>query len=70
MKLDIFGKMEIEILRKDGGWEAYRLGDEGKKRKLHDLKFPKSLPENEIIGFVEDVYHEWATPENQSVIVL
>jgi len=70
MKLDIFGKMEIEILRKDGEWEAYRFGDEGKKRKIHDLKFPKSLPENEIIAYVEDVYHEWATPENQSVSVL
>ncbi len=70
MKLDIFGKMEIEILRKDDEWVAYRLGNEGKKRILHDLKFPKSLPENAILAYVEDVYHEWATLEKQSVIVL
>lgn len=67
MKLDIYGKMDIEVIRKDGEWLAYRLGDEGKKRQLHDIKFPKTLPQDEIIGYVEDVYHEWASAKNQSV---
>lgn len=70
MKLDIYGKIDIEVIREEGEWAAFRLGDEGKKRKLHDIKFPNTLSEYEIIGYVEDLYHEWATAKNQSVKLL
>jgi hypothetical protein len=67
MKFAVFGKMDIDVVREEGQWIAYRLGGEGKKRKLHDLKFPSSLTEAELLGYVEDVYHEWASSKYQSV---
>ncbi len=70
MKLDIFGRMIVEIIRDNEEWHAFRLGNEGKKRMLNDIKIPSDLPESELVGYVEDVYHEWATPNNYHVRVL
>lgn len=67
MKLDIFGRMTIEVLRSNGEWLAYRLGNEGKKRLLNELKIPSQLSEHDLPAYVEDIYHEWATLNKPSV---
>ena len=68
MKLDVFGKMDIEIIKREGEWTAYRCGAEGKKRKLHELKIPNHIPESEVMDYVADIYHEWASPQNSVVV--
>jgi len=43
MKLDIYGKMEVEVSKSANKWIAYRLGEDGKKRKLHDVIIPTDI---------------------------
>ena len=70
MKLDIFGKKEMEISRRDGEWLAFYCGNEGKKRKAQEVTIPGSLSEQEVIEYIDDIFHELATLEKSSVKVI
>lgn len=70
MKLDVFSKMDIEVLRDGDEWIAFRLGAEGKKRRMHDLELPADIAPEELVTYIADVFHEWATPANSNVRVL
>lgn len=70
MKLDIFGKQEMEVVRRNGEWLAFYCGNEGKKRKAQGVIIPSSLSEREVVEYIDDLFHEWATPENSSVKVI
>lgn len=62
MKFDIYGKFELLIQREGNQWIAYRTGN-GLRRKEDNLAIPSSLSESEILTFLDDIYHEWATPD-------
>lgn len=66
MKLDVFGRTTIEVLRENDHWVCYILG-EGKKRRDYDLSFPPELSEAEVVVYIADLFHEGATPENPDV---
>jgi len=67
MKFDAYGK-QIEIIREsDGRWTVFYLGNEGKKRTAYDIPIPSDFSEGELIGYLEDILHEWANPENNLV---
>ncbi|MCC2617352.1 hypothetical protein LJ739_13960 [Aestuariibacter halophilus] len=60
MKLTIFGR-DVDIMRRPHGWEAVYVGNDGKKRRAEDILIPSHLAEQDIIGYVSDVCHEWAS---------
>jgi len=66
MKLNVYGR-KIEIVKPGENWEIFFLGNEGKKRIAHDIIIPQDLEENEIIIYIEDLLHEWASPSNNKV---
>jgi len=45
MRLNVFGR-EMEVLRREGQWLAYHLGNEGKKRLAADLTIPAGIDES------------------------
>ena len=67
MKLDVFGKIEIEVVQVNGDWTVFRCGTENKKRKLSDIVIPKNIKEDDVIEYIEDIFHEWATTSNHKV---
>lgn len=67
MKLNVYGK-KIEVVKTNDNWIVYYLGSEGKKRTAHDIVIPNELEENEIINYLEDLLHEWATPLNHKIV--
>lgn len=69
MKLDVFGKL-VEINSRNGQWVVFYLGNEGKKRKAVDIHIPNYIPESEVVNFIADLCHEWATPNRPKVRVL
>ena len=66
MKFNIY-RRKIEILKVLNGWGVLYLGNDGKKRIAHDIIFPTDLNENKIIGYLEDLLHEWATSKNSQI---
>lgn len=69
MRLNVFGR-EMEVLRREGQWLAYHLGNEGKKRLAADLTIPAGIDESELLTYIADVCHEWATPAQDRVFVI
>jgi len=69
LKLNVFGK-EVEVIRNNNSWVVYYCGNEGKKRIAHDIKLPANLPESDVVTYIDDLCHEWATPNNSEVKVL
>ncbi len=69
MKLNVYGQL-IEVIRKDGNWTVFYLGNEGKKRLANDIRVPKEIRETELIEYITDLCHEWATPNNNKVKLL
>ena len=63
MKLNVFGKM-IEIVRVHAGWKAFYFGNEGKKRPANDIVLPAHLKEADLVEYIADLCHEWASPAN------
>lgn len=69
MKLNAYGR-KIEIVKMADNWIVYFLGNEGKKRTAHDIIIPSEIVNNEIIQYLEDILHEWATSSNNQIIVI
>lgn len=61
MIYDIYKRFELEIVRVDGRWVVYRLGN-GMRRADWTIVIPHELSEQELIGFLDDFYHEYARP--------
>jgi len=68
MKLDVFGR-EQEVVRVKETWVAYYLGNERKKRLAQDISIPEDIMKSEIVNYIADLCHEWATPRNSKVTI-
>lgn len=61
MKFNIYGRFQVEILRENGAWIAYR-SELGKRTLLHDLVVPPSIAAPELATYLDDIFHEFARP--------
>lgn len=61
MRFDIYGRFELEVVREQGGWVAYRRAG-GIRYPDHDVVPPLELDEDEMAGFFDDLFHELAGP--------
>ncbi len=66
MKLDVFGK-PVEIIRDGNRWLVFYPGNEGKKRRADDIILPPDLKEENLIEYIADLCHEWATLDSSEV---
>ena len=67
IRIDVYGK-RILVSKSDEGWQVCYVGAEGKRRPAYDINIPPSLSENDLIEYISDLCHEWATPGNSSPI--
>jgi hypothetical protein len=51
------------------GWQLLVLGADG-KRSLADVVIPEFIQEHELAQYLDDVFHEAATPANPCVRLL
>ena len=68
IRVDVYGRFQLDIARENERWVAYRL-EPGKRIRLTELAIPSSLEADEIAQFLDDLYHEMSGP-GQSVRVL
>jgi hypothetical protein len=66
LKFDVFGR-DIAIVKIESGWQAFYLGNDGKRRPANDIIVPSNIAEAEIAQYLDDLCHEWATDRNKSV---
>jgi len=66
IKFDVYGRRML-IEESARGWEAFYLGDEGKRRPATDIIIPEWLYAADIEQYLADLCHEWATEQHQDV---
>ena len=69
MIIDLFGK-EIEVLRREADWTVFYRGTEGKKRLAKDIVIPPDIKESELVNYLSDIFHEFATRKNPQVKIV
>ena len=60
-----FGRI-VEVRREGALWQAYRVGGDG-KRTPAGFVIPDFVAEDELAQFLEDLFHESASPHNGDV---
>jgi hypothetical protein len=68
MRVDVYGRYQLEIAREGGRWVAHRLAP-GKRMRIPELAIPAHLSEGEIPEFLDDLYHEMSKP-GQSIRIV
>lgn len=64
---DIFGR-HIGVQRKDERWLVFRADlTERKFSRLYEIIIPDYLTEAEIVGWLDDIFHEAATENHPDV---
>ena len=63
---DVFGRI-MQAQRMDGRWQLFLVGAEGKRRLVPDVTVPAHLSAEELLTFLDDLYHEFASPSHPSV---
>jgi hypothetical protein len=66
LKFDLFGR-ELHLLRRDDTWQAFYPGNEGKRRPARDIVIPRDIEESDLARYLDDLCHEWATDQHNSV---
>ena len=66
LKFDVFGR-DVLIVKTESGWQAIYSGSEGKRRPARDIIVPSNIVESEMVKYLDDLCHEWATDQNNSV---
>lgn len=65
---NVFGR-HIGVKREDGRWLVFRADlTERKFSRLYEIAIPDGMPEDEIIGWLGDIFHEAATERYPDVI--
>lgn len=65
LEFDVFGK-HVLVERSADGWQAFRAGPDGKRSPL-EIAIPASVGEHELLQYLDDLYHELATPASPCV---
>jgi len=69
MKIDLFGR-EIEVVKHNGEWKVFYCSNEGKRRIADDIVIPATIKESELVNYLSDIYHEYASKKHPEVRLL
>lgn len=58
----------MSVLRKQDNWQLFNESDTGIRTRVYDVVIPSELTIKELSGYLDDIYHEFATDKKPSVI--
>jgi hypothetical protein len=61
VKYDVYGRFVVEVIRRGGEWETYRV-DEGKRLRMREVAIPPAMSMDQIPCYLDDLWHESASP--------
>jgi hypothetical protein len=61
MKLNIYGRFQLEVRRESESWQVYRL-EPGKRVKVSDVVIPSMFDADEVVTYLDDLFHELSGP--------
>jgi hypothetical protein len=68
LRFDVFGR-RVDVERVQHAWVAFVPGSDGKRRPAN-IPIPAELDANGVARYLDDVFHEGASPEHPKVRLL
>ena len=62
MRYSVYGKFNVEVVRRDNDWSVFRIG-QGVKRLDPDIYIDPDATKAEILVALDDAFHEFATSD-------
>jgi len=68
-KFNVFGK-EMTILRKNNEWLLFNESVTGIRTRVYDVVIPAELSPQELVTYLDDIYHEYSSQQHPNVIAI
>jgi len=70
IRVDVYGRFEVEVIRRRGSWVAYRRGLDGKRSGLTEVApWPEATDLETIVDDLEAALHEWGGPDSEVRVI-
>ena len=69
LTLDVFGKRMLAV-RSGTEWKLFQVGSDGKRMPIESIAIPAKSTRDEVVRYLGDLFHEWATESHPDVRVL
>ncbi|KDM93424.1 hypothetical protein [Photobacterium galatheae] len=66
IKFKVFGHL-MSVQRKDSEWLLFMESETSLRARVYDVVIPPELREEELAGYLADIYHEQASAQYPSV---
>ena len=66
IKFDVFGK-KMSVERKNNEWLLFTDANTGLRARVYDVVIPPDLSEDELAGYLDDIYHEYCSEKADAV---
>ncbi len=63
IRIDVYGRFIVDVIRKQGRWSVFRVSGDGKRSVLHDLPLTDDADTDDVVSAVEAAFHELATAD-------
>ncbi|MCG9754608.1 hypothetical protein L1D40_05095 [Shewanella insulae] len=68
IRVNVFGR-SMSVRRVGGEWQLFNESQTGMRARVYDVVIPPELTEDELPGFLDDIYHEHASEQHPSVVI-
>ncbi len=69
IKFNVFGKAML-VVKHGQEWQLFIESETGIRARVYDVVIPHELTENELAGYLDDIYHEYSTEQYPKVEML
>ena len=66
LKFNVFGRI-MSVLKINNEWQLFNEPDIGIRSRVYDVVIPAELSEDELLTYLDDIYHELATEKRPRV---
>lgn len=66
IKFNVFGRT-MSVLKINNEWQLFNEPDIGIRSRVYDVVIPAELSEEELLIYLDDIYHELATEKRPRV---
>lgn len=66
IRVNVFGR-SMSVRRVGEEWQLFSESQTGMRSRVYDVVIPPELTEEQLLGYLDDIYHEQASAQNPKV---
>ncbi|ASJ98345.1 DUF7661 family protein [Shewanella marisflavi] len=66
LRINVFGR-SMSVRRVGEEWQLFSESQTGMRSRVYDVVIPPELTEEQLLGYLDDIYHKQASAQNPKV---